>query len=492
MKKSRTVLDRGQFAVQREMEKIMSKYETYRRQYPVFYYRRYELEEDAGKVCLQYFFEIPGLSEFSPKWIFPKAEHDRECYGKNPTFRRMAFFLGMTELVSYWKIACPPSVVVEAGSLDEAQIAWWKNLYYNGLGEFFYTNGIEADPETFLEIQSAGAPEPGEERPLVHPDGCLIPVGGGKDSAVTIELLKESQRPSCCYIINPRGASLETARAGGYRDGQIVSARRTLDARMIALNRQGFLNGHTPFSAIVAFSSVMAAYMRNLHYVVLSNESSANESTVPGSTVNHQYSKSFQFEQDFHAYEETYIKSGIFYFSLLRPLSEFQIARYFSKCTAYHDLFRSCNVGSREDVWCGHCPKCLFVCLILSPFLPEERIREIFGRDLLNDEALIGTMEKLTGIQQEKPFECVGSRGEVNTALCLTIARMEAENKPLPIVLAAYQKTALYAQYQKRKDGYSSGYDDQNLLPDEFDAIVRRNCVLPPLDTSGQKEKERK
>ena len=103
-----------------------------------------------------------------------------------------------------------------------------------------------------------------------------------------------------------------------------------------------------------------------LKYVALSNESSANESTVAGSTVNHQYSKSFEFEQDFHKYEKDWLGSGVYYFSMLRPLSEFQIAKYFAGATAYHDIFRSCNAGSKQDIWCGHCPKCLFVFLILT------------------------------------------------------------------------------------------------------------------------------
>ena len=48
----------------------------------------------------------------------------------------------MVELVSYWKITCSPEVIVEAGVLNDRQILWWKDLYFNGLGEFFYVNDI--------------------------------------------------------------------------------------------------------------------------------------------------------------------------------------------------------------------------------------------------------------------------------------------------------------------------------------------------------------
>ena len=75
-----------------------------------------------------------------------------------------------------------------------------------------------------------------------------------------------------------------------------------------------------------------------------SNESSANEPSVVGTDINHQYSKSFEFENDFRNYEKEFLKTNIEYFSLLRPLTELQIAMLFSKHKKYHDIFRSCNV----------------------------------------------------------------------------------------------------------------------------------------------------
>ena len=126
--------------------------------------------------------------------------------------------------------------------------------------------------------------------------GVLVPVGGGKDSAVTLELLKSADVPVFAYIINPRGATIHTTESADLDADHVISVHRTLDKRMLQLNKEGFLNGHTPFSALVAFSSLIAARLLNLSYVALSNESSANESTVAGSTVNHQYSKSFEFE----------------------------------------------------------------------------------------------------------------------------------------------------------------------------------------------------
>lgn len=465
------------------------KYREFRRVYPEFLYHGYQVEDtdDALNIC--YDFEIPGLAEFHPAWKFPK-----KCFGKGERgvkrnqglLDKMIFSLGMVELVSYWKITCSPKVIVKAGRLDAEQILWWKQLYFHGLGEFFYVNHIdEVRMDNFMEI-AAKPPEDrqdamGEEsegQEVLPYEGCrvLVPIGGGKDSAVTLELLKEAKADIWGYVINPRGATVRTAEVAGIEEEKRVYVERTLDKTMLELNRKGFLNGHTPFSAIVAFSSLLAAKRYGIPFIALSNESSANESTVQGSTVNHQYSKSFQFEKDFHEYVRRYLPGGSYYFSMLRPLSEFQIAGYFAGCKEYHAVFRSCNVGSKKDAWCGHCPKCLFVTAILSPFLSEEELEGIWGRNLFDDERLWGTLEKLTGIQEEKPFECVGSRKEVNAALVLAAERF-GKGKRLPKILAAYKTTPQYEAARRLGDVYSNYFDEENLVPEPWRELVRGRCV---------------
>lgn len=462
----------------------MERYLKFRKKYPHFFYRGYSTEETLNELKLTYTFEIEGLSEFTPTWTFPKKGNTQVKWSEDPLMKKMIFSLGMVELVSYWKITCSPQVVIEAGTLNEDQILWWKDLYFNGLGEFFYVNKItEADQEGFMEIVC----ELGEENKQKNDygkkqdtkgseKGVLVPVGGGKDSAVTLELLKSADVPVFAYIINPRGATIHTTESADLDADHVISVHRTLDKRMLQLNKEGFLNGHTPFSALVAFSTVIAARMAGLSYIALSNESSANESTVQGSTVNHQYSKSFKFETDFHRYQTDYLPESAYYFSMLRPLSEFQIAKYFAKQKQYHAIFRSCNAGSKTDSWCGHCPKCLFVYFILSPFLSREEVKEIFGTDMLEDETMQSTMEQLVGIQEEKPFECVGSRDEINTALVMTIDRLEKDGEKLPYLLKYYKTTGLYEEYKAKGDHFSGYFDEQNLVPTAWEELVHKNC----------------
>lgn len=445
----------------------MGLFEELREKYPVFTYQGYQVTEDDEFLYLAFDFAIDGLSRFRPAWTFVKPPSGLAGLDR-AVLDNMAFSLGMAELVSYWKLTCSPAVRIACTGLDSDQIRWWKTLYFGGLGEFFYKNGIRPSLEDFMNIQSGGAPF--RPAPVCRGlDGCLIPVGGGKDSAVTLELLSEERENSDCYIINQRGASLGTALAAGYPRERILTVQRTLDGQMLELNRRGFLNGHTPFSAIVAFSSLLQAYLFQKKTIVLSNESSANESTVPDSEINHQYSKGIYFERAFRKYTADYIGTGIEYFSLLRPLTELQIAMLFSSYPKYHSVFKSCNAGSKTDVWCCRCPKCLFVYLILSPFLSQAALEEIFKENLLEKEELREAFDQLTGILPEKPFECVGSRDEILEAASLTVDRIQKEGGRLPCLLSYFLEKG---RYRKPSGRYFSFYDADNCLPMRYRSLI--------------------
>lgn len=452
----------------------MSKFERFRSEAPVFLYRSYNINETVDSVEVSFSFSIPELMDFSPSWVFSKPA-DVSVKG-DLTFERMAFSLGMAEAVSYWKAVCSPEMRVECGELSTEQISWWKKLYYLGLGEFFYVNGISTDMDSFVNIVPTGSFDSSLTENKRELNGCLVPIGGGKDSALTIETLTQAGMKCRCYAINKRCSISATVEAAGLPEDALIISQRKFDRSLIELNNKGYLNGHTPFSSIVAFSAEITAYLNGLKYVVLSNESSANESTVAGQDVNHQYSKSFEFERDFHEYEEKFLKSGVYYFSFLRPLSEFQIAKMFVSHEKYLPVFRSCNLGSKvsPDIWCGECPKCLFVCLILSPFLSPSKLRSVFGKDLLNDSAMMDYFIELIGQSVHKPFECIGSIDEVNLAVSLAIEKYEANDVPLPLLFEEYKNRGLYhpEETDRINSEYCHGFNNDNLLPDTFKQIL--------------------
>ena len=454
----------------------------FRNKYPKFIYSGYHISESNKLLCLDFHFVIPGLAEFKPHWDIVKPNSFLVDI-KDKRLNELVFSLGMVELVSYWKLTCSPEVSVACGSLSEEQSGWWKKLYQKGLGEFFYTNGIKIDND-FMKIicQKSYCYSPKENKVGDNNTKVLIPIGGGKDSAVTLELLK-GYAERFCYIINPRKATIDTVSVSLIPDKNVIIANRSLDDNLIALNKQGFLNGHTPFSAIVAFSSVIAAYIYEIEFIALSNESSASESTVLGTDVNHQYSKSLEFESDFIAYEAKYISSGVKYFSLIRPLTEMGIAKIFSRLEKYHSIFQSCNVGSKKDIWCACCSKCLFVYIILTPFLSEDKLINIFKRNMLNDSELIPIFEKLIGLQPEKPFECVGSCDEVNAAMQELIFQHKLYNIPLPKLAKYYQGLGIECNYDISK--MCDNYDENNHVPEKFIPALKNRFTEIGVENDG-------
>lgn len=441
------------------------KYNNYRKYFDALVYESYNYDVQSDGLHIAFCFRLTEKRCFRPTAFIPARPFLNMDQPKE-VMDRLVFNIGMVELVSYWKTVCPPVVRIECGALDERQQAFWKKLYWNGLGEFYYTNGIKETEEDFLrfEVAESASPVPLSTPSIQHSPltTTLVPVGGGKDSVVTLEALKElGIRP---LIMNPRGATLECAKKAGFERDEVLEIRRSLDPLMLELNAKGCLNGHTPFSAMLAFYTLLAAQLSGVPNIALSNEDSANESTVSGSYVNHQYSKSLEFENDFRAYVKDYCGDGYNYFSFLRPISELQIAMLFAKEEKYFDVFKSCNVGSKQDIWCGHCAKCLFAYIILSPFIAPERLDAIFGKNMLDEVALRLEFEQLTGHTESKPFECVGTVSEVNSALSMTISNWYGDRK-LPALLKSYQPETPVTQMDR--------ISDQHNLTDRYLEILK-------------------
>ena len=301
-------------------------------------------------------------------------------------------------------------------------------------------------------------------------DKYIVPIGGGKDSVVTLDLLYGSGRDVRTLIVNPRGATLDCCKQAGIEQKDFLEDRRSIDAHLLDLNRQGYLNGHTPFSAMLAFTSLLFAAFSKRRHIALSNENSANESTVRGAKINHQYSKSIEFENDFRSYVSKYICKDFNYFSFLRPLSELHIAKLFSQLN-YQYVFKSCNAGSKQDIWCGNCPKCLFAFIILSPFLAKDVLKAVFGKNLFDDENLLTYLMQLCGEGEQKPFECVGTIDEVNAAIAMRIHKEEPSQSE--ILLTKWLQLPVAKEYMERKsfDALFALQQEHNLSKEDFNIL---------------------
>ena len=253
----------------------------------------------------------------------------------------------------------------------------------------------------------------------------LVPVGGGKDSAVALEIVRRAGLQTSLFSV---GDAPPIARTVAAAQLPRLLALRTLDEDLGALNRAGALNGHVPITAIVSCVAMLTAALNGFDAVAMANERSASSGNVSwdGVDVNHQFSKSLRAELLLSAAAQE--AGGPALFSVLRPASELAIARAFSRMERYHAAFTSCNAIFRIDPalraasWCCDCPKCRFVFLALAPFSSPAHLREIFGRDLLADPGQLPGFALLTATGGHKPFECVGEEQESVAAIRLLAA----------------------------------------------------------------------
>ena len=380
-------------------------------EYNEFVFENYRYDPLASVLSLYYRLSNGPSFEERLFFDFPSQQTSQATTDVLDRVHRLIFLLSG---VSYYKAFMPKLLICEAFELDEKTAEFLHKFYNKGLAEFAFRNELSLEGHFRFQSYSVSAAPP---IPLDLPRKTLVPIGGGKDSIVTVECLKQSGDPLLLFSLGdaePINACIAASNL------PFIRVRRQLDETLLELNRAGALNGHVPITGILSAIALAGAVMSGCDAIAMSNEHSANIPNLKFNDVeiNHQFSKSLEFEQDFAEYMQYFITPSIRYFSLLRPLSEVEIARRFTKYPQYFGKFRSCNTAFRQSRaargkhWCGNCPKCRFVFLALAPFIPKRDLIGIFGRNLLDDPMQSDGFAALCGLQEHKPFECVGETSE--------------------------------------------------------------------------------
>lgn len=377
--------------------------------------------------------------------------------------------------VSYFKSALPP--YIEATPVDDADADFWDMVYTEGLGEFYYRNGLS--PGGKAQFPRGGNTRTNAGR--IFADKTLILLGGGKDSSLVAEIVLTFGLPAVALAMGTSPWMKRSAEATGLK---LYSITRKLDANLFALNNNGAWNGHIPISACIAFISVLVAYAGGFGNVIVGNERGAEdyEIEVDGIPINHQWSKTFRFEQSFHQWCERHFARGPRYFSLLRPMSEIHIARLFAGLPHLFRSFTSCNRNftqtpdQLESGWCGLCSKCVFVYLLLSPHLTDQELLTIFGRNFLEDQQNRKTVEALLGAGDGKPWDCVGTTQECRLSLT-ALSRQERLPALAAEIIKSHPEVILDEDFAARWGGEMTLAETHLLTPEwqgRLDAYIRK------------------
>lgn len=468
---------------------------TLRTQHPKLRYHSFAHRLQPEGLTAEFQFVLEPDFHFTTRYLIPGVTETQLSRIPSQIIDWYLFHLGLIESFSYWKLSCPPEIVIEAGFLTPSQEAWWHRLLLQGMGEFFFVNDIDFTAPDFVTFVNAKNIDQSIHSSVnaikiyqnsnrdiknIRNAKIMIPIGGGKDSVVTLEMLKQFGFTASQAAVLELQPTLAAQQIGDMSTLPQIRLERHLDPQLAELNAQGYLNGHTPFSAMVAFITNFTALLLGYDYVAVSNERSSNEGNVMfhGWEINHQYSKTYQFESDFREYLASYGPADApLYFSFVRPLYELQIAQLFTQFSQYHPFFRSCNVGSKTNSWCGQCAKCLFAYLILSAVMPVAQVQAIFGQDLLNKLELRQIALELLGYAAQKPLDCVGTHEETKAAAYLTIQRYRSADQPLPSLLAEIDTRYLQAEpdMEARSQDVLLAWNGQHHLPPELELFLKQS-----------------
>ena len=434
------------------------------RQASCFSFSGYHYDPTCGDTRLSY--EVDGRA-LQEKIMFPWAPWPVDAS------RQAAFFQALELLhliagISYYKAGLAQRIDPGKTKLDGAMAGFLNELYVQGLGEFAFVNkldlsglinfeaNIDATPGA-MDMDITGASHSTASR-LALPERALVAMGGGKDSLVCLQMLRDAGvevQPVCVGDSTLIG---ETVKAAGL---PLIRIRRELSVELTEMNKAGAWNGHVPVTAINSAILLCAALLYGYRYIVFANEASANEATIrdkQGRDINHQYSKSLAFEQAFREVIFQHVSPDIDYFSLLRPFSEVAITRYFSEMTEFHAVFSSCNRNFHQDGshiegrWCLDCPKCRFAALALAPFMSPQQLLAIQGADLLDQQDQLKGFKALCRLGEHKPFECVGSVAESRAAMKFLAMSPQWQDKHIVSLLAQHPEVRQSGELELEPD----------------------------------------
>ncbi|KKP81340.1 MAG: hypothetical protein UR81_C0001G0011 [Candidatus Levybacteria bacterium GW2011_GWB1_35_5] len=431
-----------------------------------FVFVGFDVDLAKGEALFHYLIQLDKKTQdFTDKILFPPLTAQIPEDLLKSLLNNLLLVLGM----SYWKLYCPPIIEIKPFSLTKKQAEFWNIVYTKGLGEFYYKNKID-----FRGLMNFPFDGEKEISPINFPreSRSLVGIGGGKDSIVSGELLKKYDKNFDAFVVNEHMIRSDVIK---ILDANSIIFMHELDPNLLVLNkREDVYNGHVPISAYYAFLGLLAAVLYDYRFLIVSNEESANYGNVEylGEVINHQWSKSLEFENLFRDYISSFISADLVYFSLLRPLKEIKITEVFAKYPEYFNFFSSCNRNFRinneeKNKWCGQCPKCLFVFTILSTFISKEKLISIFGKNLFEDNNLLPLFKELLGISKIKPFECVGTPEEMQYALYLASEKGEFKQS---LLIKFFEKEIL-SQINPMQLSKVMEIGSKENIPSEFENI---------------------
>jgi len=394
--------------------------------YQSFNFDSYAFFPEEGLIELRY--SLDDSLHFTETLQLPTTNYQLQTINFSAALQMLHLLGG----ISYYKTCCPKKIAISTEPLTKDQAEFFQAVYENGLGEFAYKNGMNLWGKIVFPHASIQSKSHKPHKPN-NPTKYLVPIGGGKDSIVTIERLRAEGKDITLLRMGKHPLIDQLVEAMRL---PCITVERTIAPELLKLNAEGALNGHVPITAYLSALAVVIAELYGFGAVVMSNEAGASEGNVEhfGRAVNHQWSKSAEAEEMIRGYMQKFINANLGYENPLREMTELQIVGEAVRYPQYFEMFTSCNANWKLSAvssqlstsrWCAACPKCAFAFLLFAAYLPKKEMMRIFGKNLFEQHDLLPLYRQLLGIEGFKPFECVGTPEECREALAMMRRRSE-------------------------------------------------------------------
>lgn len=306
----------------------------------------------------------------------------------------------------------------------------WQELFKNIWAQWRYENGLPEYSGPVIKVSSS-------TKPLIIDRTTkfrkfLLPCGGGKDSLLSLRLMKVSglDYETASYSDSIYGAHekqhLLIERLIKSHSSEILNNRiwifdDFMDSPVLLLNDKIDIKtlaaGETPFSVFALIPLALAKGFTDLAY---GHERSANKGNMiwelTGEDVNHQWGKSKYAEASLSSYVKKNLVDRLNYFSLLGFMHDAAIFNLLSTDLANICFTHSCNI---EKPWCKRCPKCAYVWLNYAAYLPEDILKKTIEGNLFDTPENLLWFSQMLGLEEHTPFECIGQVEEARLAFTL-------------------------------------------------------------------------
>jgi UDP-N-acetyl-alpha-D-muramoyl-L-alanyl-L-glutamate epimerase len=250
----------------------------------LFVYENIRIKDDRKTVLFDYRVDTNELSfSLTETLKFPSPIPDSNTVDR--LLRALHIALG----ISYYKTFLPPEIN-HAYIMNKDEAEFWNKIFQHGLSEFLYKNNLKPNQLAKFKSQD-GKLSPGAEDDIDWRDTALLGIGGGKDSIVAGELLKELKIPIRGFVLATSNNEVLSQSVANKMELDLISIQREIDPQIISMNKvEGAYNGHIPISLIFALVGCLSATINGDRYVIVANEASASipQITNENNEVNHQ------------------------------------------------------------------------------------------------------------------------------------------------------------------------------------------------------------